>query len=352
MIGCLLAKPVLCRMRGWRTAATTALVAMLTLALADTALAVSKAPVPPSHQALTAGRWSLLIAAGALVFGLPIALFLLSLILWAITLGEVPIALTGPGRILRGALIGADNRVSTSKTVMVVWTYSVASALLSFVIAKWWGHPQGFTRETHLGLQAEYALLVGGPLSAAILAKGIVNKQETSSNNGKPAAVEAHASQLVSDDQGNTDLGDLQYVLFNAVALVFFFGELIHAPTAGLPTIPDVLLGLTSVSAAGYVGKKTLASLAPAIVKVNPKTGIAEQTITIYGSGLFDVDNMIGTVPKVVFQSTRANASAIEATVQRLEPTPEGLALEVVVPRNAAPGKYRIAVTTIEGKRA
>jgi hypothetical protein len=31
-----------------------------------------------------------------------------------------------------------DKRLSTSKTTAVIWTYSLASALLSFVIAKWW----------------------------------------------------------------------------------------------------------------------------------------------------------------------------------------------------------------------
>jgi hypothetical protein len=42
---------------------------------------------------------------------------------------------------------------------------------------------------------------------------------------------------------------------------VFVLGTmLVHEPAAGLPHISDVLLGLTSVSAAGYAGKKLLPS--------------------------------------------------------------------------------------------
>jgi hypothetical protein len=37
------------------------------------------------------------------------------------------------------------------------------------------------------------------------------------------------------------------------------------SPQLGLPTLPDVLLGLTSVSAVGYVGKKTLTPRVPTI---------------------------------------------------------------------------------------
>jgi hypothetical protein len=197
---------------------------------------------------------------------------------------------------IRGAIIGVDKRVSTSKTVAVVWTYAVASALLSVVFAKWWGHPHAYSFQVNAGLQAGYALLIGGPLGAAIVAKRVVSSQ-VAKGQSKPAATDgAKVSDLVNNDSGGTDLGDLQYVLFNAVALTFFFGELLSSPQLGLPTIPNVLLGLTSVSTVGYLGKKALPSQARAITKVEPnqvKLGVwqaGKAKLRVFGTGLLNAD--------------------------------------------------------------
>jgi hypothetical protein len=81
-----------------------------------------------------------------------------------------------------------DNWVSTSKTVPLVWTYTVAAALLSFLIARWMGHPGAYGKLANHGLNAEYALLIGGLLGAAILAKGIVSAQISSGATAKPPA--------------------------------------------------------------------------------------------------------------------------------------------------------------------
>jgi hypothetical protein len=153
-------------------------------------------------------------------------------------------------------IIGDDGRVSTSKTIAVVWTFVVAAILLAIVYASFLDHSQALDATNASGVVAQYALLFGGPLGAAILAKGIVNNQVKA--NPKPPADSASAKDLVSNDVGDTDLGDFQYVMFNSVALVYVIGTLLHDPISGVPHIPDVLLGLTSVSAVGYVGKKAL----------------------------------------------------------------------------------------------
>ena len=106
-------------------------------------------------------------------------------------------------------------------------------------------------------------------MGAAILAKGIITAQLDAGTTSKPPADAATPTQLVTDDQDETDLGDLQYVLFNLVALLFFYGEFLRVPQDALPDIPDVLLGLTSVAAVGYVSKKALSS-PPAITAVLP----------------------------------------------------------------------------------
>ena len=49
----------------------------------------------------------------------------------------------------KSLVIGQDNRFSTSKTTALLWTYTVAVALGSFVVAKWLGHPGGLARLEH-----------------------------------------------------------------------------------------------------------------------------------------------------------------------------------------------------------
>ena len=51
--------------------------------------------------------------------------------------------------------------MSTSKTTALVWTYTAAATLLSFLIARWLGHPEGYQRLISTGLNAQYALLFG-----------------------------------------------------------------------------------------------------------------------------------------------------------------------------------------------
>jgi hypothetical protein len=91
---------------------------------------------------------------------------------------------------------------------------------------------------------------------------------------------------LIANDEHETDLGDLQYVLFNFVALVFvLLTMLVHEPSGGLPHIPDVLLGLTSVSAAGYVGKKLLPPR-PITAELDITSGEATTNVPIAMTGV------------------------------------------------------------------
>ena len=201
--------------------------------------------------------------------------------------------------LLYDVFIGVDNRVSTSKTVAAVWTYLLASSLLGFVIAKLAGYPQALEKMIHSGLAGQYALLIGGPIGAAIAAKGIVGGQVSKGTNTKTSG-SPNPAQLVQNDEGEADLGDLQYVLFNLVAMVFFVGSIIQSPLLGLPRIPDILLGLTSVSAAGYVAKKALPANAPT-AKLEPSEGPPDTEVTIAGVNLLNGKPPEGTPVAVLF---------------------------------------------------
>ncbi|MDQ6606296.1 MAG: hypothetical protein M3Z06_07085 [Actinomycetota bacterium] len=202
-----------------------------------------------SQESNEAIRWGLLIGVGGAV------------------LLTVLLAATG---LEKAMVIGRDNRLSTSKTVAGLWTVVVAGGLVGFVYAQLLGHPQALDNTNHSGVVGQYALLFGGPLGAAIAAKGIVSRQVTNDPSAKSPAPRPKLQDLVADDAGNTDLGDFQYVLFNAVALFFVIGNLLVHSSGGLPRIPDVLLGLTSVSAVGFVSKKALVPPAGPTRKVLP----------------------------------------------------------------------------------
>jgi hypothetical protein len=186
----------------------------------------------------------------------------------------------------RSVFTGEDNRISTSKTIATVWTMVVAGGLLGMVYAKLAGHPGALVTTGRSGVVGQYAVLFGGPLGAAIAAKGIVNQQVSNNPSAKSQAGSPSPGDLVNDDAGNTDLGDLQYVLFNLVALVYVVGSVYVTPLHGLPKIPDVLLGLTSVSAAGYVGKKAFTPQGLAAAKVVPDHGTPGTTFELQVTGL------------------------------------------------------------------
>jgi hypothetical protein len=182
--------------------------------------------------------------------------------------------------------IGQDERLSTSKTIPAVWTLVVGAMLLALVYAYVTGHHTPLEATNEAGVVGQYALLFGGPLGAAILAKQIVTSQTSKNPGVKPEGDGAKLSDLVSDDKEDPELGDLQYVLFNAIALIFVLASILADPAKGIPHLPDVLLGLTSVSAVGYVGKKALTPTGFAAASIAPSKGPAGTEVTVGVKGL------------------------------------------------------------------
>jgi hypothetical protein len=112
-------------------------------------------------------------------------------------------------------------------------------------------------------LDPRYLLLLGFPAGAAVGAKAITTGQITSGAVSKKRApspkkgMGTAISEIVANDQGDLDLGDAQYFIFNLFALAAFFVAFAHNPVK-LPLLPEKLVGLTSASAAAYVAKKVL----------------------------------------------------------------------------------------------
>lgn len=248
----------------WLLLAMAALACLL-LAPETASAAATHAGQPAGHKSNEAVRWGLLIGIGGLTAIAGLA------------------AVVGPGRAV---VMGADDRISTSKTIAAMWTVVVAGALLGLVYAELINHPQGLDATNRSGVVGQYALLFGGPLGAAIWAKGVVTQQVAKDPSAKSTGTSTSLKDLVLDDAGNTDLGDLQYVMFNLVALVFVLGNLIVNPSLGLPHIPQVLLGLTSVSAVGYGGKKALPPRPLVSASITPDHGDPSTDVQIELDGL------------------------------------------------------------------
>ena len=115
---------------------------------------------------------------------------------------------------LGAILAGTDNRLSTSKTVVFGWTVAVAFGLLSLVVAIWLGDHAPWDLQVKHGLQEEYLLLLGGHFAAAVLAKYATTSQQDTKTTGPVGG--AAPTQLVTNHNGDTDLGDFQYRLCRA----------------------------------------------------------------------------------------------------------------------------------------
>ena len=224
----------------------------------------------------------------------------------------------GNTSFLSSVVMGQDNRTSTSKTFVFMWTLLVAWGLFSFLIP-------GEIIQTHScagtsalqaaqaacksnhdqvgllqvswrtfianGLSGGYLVLLGIPAAAAVSAKVVTQQKNQSGTVVKTAApsgqpLTTKIAQVFSADDQTTDIGDFQYVVFNVILAAYFVAEFLKITGNGLPTLPDTLLGLTGVSAALYVGKKAAANSQPTVSSVFPSTLRGGQTFTITGTGI------------------------------------------------------------------
>ncbi len=154
-------------------------------------------------------------------------------------------------------MIGHDNRISTSKTQIGLWTVAITFAFFFFTIQLLIVTESQQTALIHSfdHFGPEYLLLLGGPFAAA------------------------------------------QFLLFNLVALTYF-GVALTRSSSVLPSIPTTLVGLTSVSALTYLGAKVVSSNQPMITTVtitSPGNGKLHggDTIKIVGSSFNPPGNEI-----------------------------------------------------------
>ena len=244
-------------------------------------------------------------------------------------------------------LLGADGRLSTSKSAIWLWTAGLGYALLFitgvaiFVDAK---------ATLVSSPWQEYLLLLGGPFSAGVLAKYAVVTKLNNGTIGKtlipglaqPTAAghigvgrSAQLSDVVSNDSGNLDVVDSQYLLFNLVTFAYAAGTFLsnnfnHLVVEGkyaLPSIPSPLLALTAAAAATYVANKAIQKDSPGIDSVVPAQDVhAEAQILIRGVNLVprDLDASVAAAQTRVWLTpgTTVAPSGAPVTVTPTSATP------------------------------
>lgn len=159
----------------------------------------------------------------------------------------------------RGLLIGTDNRVSTSKTTAALWTLVVLYFITTEALIAGYG-PSNYFKSLIQTISLLYLVFLGGPFAAAVLAKVTVSTQTATGQLQKSEANSPKIADVFSDDDGNTDLVDVQYLVFNLLIAIIVLLQFIHAPGYGAPPVPDLLAILTGGSAATYVANKALVS--------------------------------------------------------------------------------------------
>ncbi len=231
------------------------------------------------------------------------------------------ISLVAPRSFLSTVILGEDGRTSTSKTFILLWTLLVAWALIALLLAGEFVPTHaciasgpaatasarchgddvallqlGWTHFLHAGLAGSYLVLLGVPAAAGVAAKGITQAQaqsptavktvKQSTPGGWPHRLTSHVAEIFSSDDGSTDVADFQYLIFNLITATYFVSEFLRPRGTGLPTIPDTLLGLTSVSAGLYVGKKAVTRNQPSVTGVFPSILQDGQPFTVVGTAL------------------------------------------------------------------
>jgi hypothetical protein len=261
-----------------------------------------------------------------------------------------------------GLITGADNRISTSKTIALAWTMIVAWMVVADAfIAAFPSKPPDTFSDMLSKASDLYFVFLGGPFAAAAFAKASVQTKMAQGKLTKTPADTAMSSDLISDDNGNPDLYDFQYVLFNVLALLIVAVIFWVHPVMGPPTVPDFLAILTGGSALTYTVNKAIATDTPQINSVTPANARIGDVITITGVQMFST-TAGGAFPSVTIGGIGATGVTIPTgstttLMATVADAPSGMSLGgtkdvVVSPPLASPITARNAITIVADKPA
>ena len=168
-------------------------------------------------------------------------------------------------------------------------------------------------------LWSDYLILLGGPFAALVFAKGIVTAKVNSGTLQKTVPDDGTASlrQVLTNDDGNPDLVDTQYFIFNLVAYVYVI--IGTCANNALPEIPALILVLTSPAAATYVINKSVQSNTPKVSSVVPASVKIGGRMLVGGSNFMQATEI---APLVTIGGVQAFIDAQHASDTQITVTP------------------------------
>ncbi|MFK4067417.1 hypothetical protein [Streptomyces sp. NPDC029674] len=258
-------------------------------------------------------------------------------------------------------VIGEDNRLSTSRAVAASWVLLVVFAVLVLAgeLAAASDHRQ--RDELIAGLELARAAgtvtVLAVVCAVAVLVRRVVGLRVLGQRLQKVRADRPRAADPLTDDAGRGSFSDAQYVMVNAVAVVFAAVRLARRPEQ-LPDLPWGLALLVLVSAATYLAGKYSEGGRPVILSVVRAREAGDldapirtgDDIEIRGAGFVppgagDADRLARTVVRI---------GAVHVHVP-LVPVPGGFTnpsdatLTVPVPVDVEPGRVDVQVVTAAG---
>jgi hypothetical protein len=222
--------------------------------------------------------------------------------------------------MIKGAKIfrGYDNRLSTSKTIALMWTPVVAYIVLvlGFIGT---GGGYGLWKALIGSINGVYLVVLGAPFAGALGAKAIVSTRVGTGSLQKPPASTWSLGDLFQDDNGEVDVMDSQYLLLNAVAIIVVLVEFVHRPGFGAPDLPWFLGALTGTSAGAYLANKAVqTNNAPSINTIQPIQARIGQAVRAVGANLNPAAATSATT-SVTVDGNSADPASISATATLIE---------------------------------
>jgi hypothetical protein len=261
------------------------------------------------------------------------------------------------GLFFRSLYMGTDGRWSTSKLQVLLWTYAILWALAAILLARVLGSEDGYDSLHEAGIDdwGVYLVFLGGPFAAFVLSRGITAAKVEDGTLAKPPSEPTSdpgqgLSEVISDDAGEVDIVDLQYFLFNVLAIGYFLVLFVPDLAGGLPAIPELIAVLTGASAATYVGKKATEREQPTITTILPTKARTGHPIEVWGRSLvLGERSREERKPRISVGATEVP----EADVAILEDIWSGVDhLRCRMPTTVEPGETKIRIVTLAGVAA
>ncbi|GHH41128.1 hypothetical protein [Streptomyces candidus] len=262
---------------------------------------------------------------------------------------------------LLAPLIGEDNRLSTSRTVAACWILLAVFAVLVLAVqlagASRPAHRDALIAGLDLARGAGVLTVLALTCAIAVVVRRVVGVRVRKQTLQKVRADRPRAADLLTDDSGRGNFGDVQFVLVSTVAVVFAAVRLARRPEQ-LPDLPWGLALLVAVSAATYFAGKYAEGGRPVVLSVvrgreagdldGPvRTG---DDIEIRGAGF--VPPGAQTPDRLARMVVRIGTVHVHVP---LVPVPGGFAnptdstLTVPVPVEVEPGRVAVQVVTAAG---